>query len=733
MKKIYISMAIAAAFSAAMMVSCAKEESFEGKNAPVETIEMSVNASMEADTKVDFGALKDGAYPVLWSKSGEAVRVYERVDGSSWSERMNSVQYTPSEDFKTATFKLNINPKKATSFDYFVVYPSTGLTYQIKSSDAPDKWLNTVRLGTAGTQTPKAAGVDSKFTFLIGSKEGLSKQPSSLDVTFKHVLAYGKMHVTDFAIAPTDTLSNIRITFNDKAYVTGFVDYRTAENMVDLTRASASKNYIDINPKNVNYRSGEFDVWFGIAPMTIEGGESITLSFTTKEGDVTKTAFLDQSKPMEFRRGRVLEFPVSMTGTSIPKKLQFDFSQEDGKLPTAAKTPNAIREYVSFKMTDQLSGKDYTFYNAGGAYHGAGKNYTTLYDGASTGYFGLPAVPGYKLSRITLDRANATGANVYVEVVSDIANKTVIAESVLMAKGVGNPPAIVISGAKENTVYYLHALQSTYVPFNALTLEYEVASAADAHPSDYDVFLLLGQSNMAGRGDYVKDDCWPVKNVYIFTGDDETVLYGAQPLYNMFSSIRKGYAMQKCNLGGPFAEKVNETTGKKVLLVVNARGGTSIENWMKDAGPMYFSEDDGDEGYLWNKQMPNFLEDAVRRAKAAQKYGTLRAVLWHQGEGNSTPEKAAAYMNQLKTFVSDLRGELGMTPAQLPFIVGELNYALEGAANLNPVLNTVSTNIENSACVSAAECESESDNTHFTLNGLTVLGQRYAEAYLSLR
>ena len=730
MEKYIRTFAIAA--MAAALLSCAREELKAPVQGPsAETVELEVTGSVPA-TRTSFGTPTADSYPVLWSESGESVRLYERVDGASWSDKNMSVSYTPSSGLTTSSFKFNIVPQIASRFDYYVVYPANGLTYQIKNLDSQDQWLNTVRLGTVGTQVPRPGSVDSRFTYLIGKKEGLSKQPSSLDVEFRHILAYAKMTVRNLSVASTDSLSAVRITFNDKSHVIGFIDYRIEEDQVDLTRANASKQYIDINPKNLTVRPEGFDVWFAVAPMTVAAGESITFSFTTGAGDVTKTVFVPDGKPMEFKRGRVLEFAVDMSGTSIPKKLQFDFATDDGTLPNGAKTPNGMREWFSFSKPDKLGGGDFVFYNAGGCYHGTDKTYSTLYDGAATGFLGLPAIPGYRLSRITVDRTGATGANLYLEVVSDVASKTAITEKINFPKGIANPPSIVLPETRENTVYWLHSLDGTYVTLATVSLEYEVAAPSEAHETGYDVFLLLGQSNMAGRGDYEKTDCSPIPNVYLFTAKDETAVYAAQPLLNMMSTIRKGYSMQKFNLGGPFGAKVNASTGRKVLLVVNARGGTSIERWFSDAEVMNFTEADGDEGYLWGTPMPNFFDEAVRRAKAASKYGTLRAVIWHQGEGNSSAEKAPLYLSQIQRFASELRTALGVSADQLPFIVGELNYALDGAANLNPYLNQISSSVPNSACVSADGCASKTDNTHFTKEGLTLLGERYADKYLEM-
>lgn len=426
--------------------------------------------------------------------------------------------------------------------------------------------------------------------------------------------------------------------------------------------------------------------------------------------------------------------PVDPVDPAAARTLSFDFAtQISGLMPKghlAAEEINSYASYHSFKLKAEGTSTSCKFYNAGGCYHADGKAYTTIYDGKSTGYLGLPAMKGYKLSGITAERVSATGATVKLEILSDVASHTVLAGPYTWNAGNANPPAITLSGTKENTVYWIHSLDNTYVPISRLTLKYEPAGSADAHAADYDIFLLIGQSNMAGRGIVSAGDCGPEKDVYIFTSDDETVIYGAQPLYNVESTIRKSIKQQKFNLAGPFAAAVAKATGRKVLIVLNARGETQIEAWLKggSAGNYTAADDEDKQG----KAIPSPYDEAVRRALAAKKYGTLRGVIWHQGEGNANEGQVPYYMAKLKQLASDLRTDLGMTSSQLPFIVGELNYAYAWAGNLNPVLNSVVTEIPNSACASAESCGANDDNVHFSTQGLTLLGERYAQKYLQL-
>lgn len=67
-------------------------------------------------------------------------------------------------------------------------------------------------------------------------------------------------------------------------------------------------------------------------------------------------------------------------------------------------------------------------------------------------------------------------------------------------------------------------------------------------------------------------------------------------------------------------------------LVVNAKGGTKIEQWEKGT---------------------RFYKEAVLRAKEAQATGTLKGILWHQGESNArNPED---YLKKLEKLVENHR------------------------------------------------------------------------------
>ena len=185
------------------------------------------------------------------------------------------------------------------------------------------------------------------------------------------------------------------------------------------------------------------------------------------------------------------------------------------------------------------------------------------------------------------------------------------------------------------------------------------ACQANAQPSgrdkEYDVYLLIGQSNMAGRGTMqASDTTGSIEGVYLLSDAGE-VLEARNPL-NRYSSIRKDISMQQIGPGTGFSEQMYKKTGRKVLLVVNARGGSKIEEWLP--GTVYFNE-------------------AVRRCRQAMEYGELKGILWHQGCSNARTDRQE-YMEMLSSLTEALREDL-CPKKNVPFIAGEIAYWVEGA------------------------------------------------------
>ena len=244
----------------------------------------------------------------------------------------------------------------------------------------------------------------------------------------------------------------------------------------------------------------------------------------------------------------------------------------------------------------------------------------------------------------------------------------------------------------------------------------------------YDIYLLIGQSNAAGRGYLLDEDkTRNLQGVMQWDPFNETIVNAVQPL-NRLSTVRKNVNAQRFNLAGPFAEKIYRETGRKVLLVVNARGETLISAWMKegDGGKIttYDAErDDADKvgQSVW------LNDEAIRVTRQAMAYGTLKGILWHQGCGNSSEGNSKTYLAALKKVVVGLRADLNAP--NVPFVAGQLAPEFKNSMYFNPEIIKIGDVIDNAYCATSEDCLTI-DQTHFDRNSLIKMGERYADIIL---
>lgn len=231
----------------------------------------------------------------------------------------------------------------------------------------------------------------------------------------------------------------------------------------------------------------------------------------------------------------------------------------------------------------------------------------------------------------------------------------------------------------------------------AYSAETYKGSKADLH-----IYLLIGQSNMAGRAPYTEEEGKPIERCYLLNGENQWEL-ASNPL-NRYSTIRKGLGMQKMNPGYTFSKKMIEADKKASIgLVVNAKGGTKIQQWKKGTG---------------------FYKDILKRAEAAQKSGTLKGILWHQGESNNKdPED---YLAKLEALIKDLRSDLGQK--DLPFVAGQV---LKLPA-INDQIAKLPETVKHTAFVSSEGLKGQ-DRWHFDSTSMKLLGERYAAEMIKLQ
>jgi hypothetical protein len=239
-----------------------------------------------------------------------------------------------------------------------------------------------------------------------------------------------------------------------------------------------------------------------------------------------------------------------------------------------------------------------------------------------------------------------------------------------------------------------------------------VTTAAAFPQQNLELFLLIGQSNMAGRGVPEVQDVDPLANIYTLS-QDLSWKPAVDPLHFDKPDIAG------VGIGRSFAKRLaRERPGTGIGLVPAAFGGTSLNEWAPSG---------------------KLFQDAVKRTRAAMQSGRLRGILWHQGEADSGDKNlASTYRERFTQMIAALRSELNAP--DLPVVVGALGeflYTRKGkpqpfARIVNEQIASVPSSVPRSAYVSAAGLAHKGDEVHFDTPSLRELGRRYAAAFLSL-
>ena len=225
-------------------------------------------------------------------------------------------------------------------------------------------------------------------------------------------------------------------------------------------------------------------------------------------------------------------------------------------------------------------------------------------------------------------------------------------------------------------------------------------------------FLMLGQSNMAGRGNL--SQVAPLENDKCFMLRNGRWQKMSEPV-NPDRGILNGEFTSGVSLATSFADAYANHTKENVGLIPCADGGTNISQWQSD-------------GVLF--------EHAVFQAKLAMRTSQLKCVLWHQGESDcNSDEDVASYAKRFLTMVHDLRSALEVP--SLPFIIGELSeeisskWKMDGRNKLlNEQLKNLTQNNELLYLVSAKDLKLNPDGIHFDAESCRTFGCRYFSTLL---
>ncbi|MCC8407495.1 sialate O-acetylesterase [Mucilaginibacter sp. UR6-1] len=220
-------------------------------------------------------------------------------------------------------------------------------------------------------------------------------------------------------------------------------------------------------------------------------------------------------------------------------------------------------------------------------------------------------------------------------------------------------------------------------------------------------FLMIGQSNMAGRG-FLKD-------VPIIYNHHIKMLRNGR-WQTMWEPINYDRPNAGIGLAASFAAALyTENQDSEIGLIPCADGGTSLDDWNID-------------GVLF--------QSAISQAKIAQKTSRIKGILWHQGENDCQPGNAPKYGEKFAVIVKKLREELG--DSDIPLIIGGLGDFLtegiywayfESYAVVNKELEKFAQNTNHCYFITAAGLTANPDNIHMNAESQRIFGIRYFEGF----
>ncbi len=253
-----------------------------------------------------------------------------------------------------------------------------------------------------------------------------------------------------------------------------------------------------------------------------------------------------------------------------------------------------------------------------------------------------------------------------------------------------------------------HLVVLVFILFSLKTM----AQKPDFKGKKLHLYLLVGQSNMAGRGTVEESDRTPHQRIWMLNKENQWV--------PAISPMHFDKPVAGVGPGLEFARVMAEADTSIIIgLIPAAAGGSPIDSWQP--------------GGYHDQTKSHPYDDAIRRAKAALSAGILKGILWHQGESDSKPELVGSYTQKLETLIKRFRKEL--SARNVPFVVGTLGdfYVANNpdGKNINEQLRNLPKKVKRTACVEAAGLTDKGDKTHFDTPSARELGRRYAEAMKS--
>jgi len=226
------------------------------------------------------------------------------------------------------------------------------------------------------------------------------------------------------------------------------------------------------------------------------------------------------------------------------------------------------------------------------------------------------------------------------------------------------------------------------------------------------VFIMAGQSNMAGRGIVEPEDTVSDKRIFSINKDGQIII-AKEPIH-FYEPERTGL---DCGLSFAKTLITKIPDSISILIIPTAVGGSSIRQWL------------GDSTYRNVKLFSNFLS----KVEIAKQNGVIKGILWHQGESDANEKDIPLHKQRLRALFSKFRSAIGNN--EVPVLLGELGSFSENPEDfnlINKAIHEYAAEDKNSSVISTKDLKDKGDHLHFDSKGQRTMGNRFAEAYLKM-
>lgn len=234
-------------------------------------------------------------------------------------------------------------------------------------------------------------------------------------------------------------------------------------------------------------------------------------------------------------------------------------------------------------------------------------------------------------------------------------------------------------------------------------------------PGKFWLFLLAGQSNMAGRETVEATDTIPQSHVLTLNKNGNWEI-AKDPIHfdRDYAGVGPGFSFGK--------SMIQADTSIYIGLIPCAVGGSAISSWKPAANASPAGKN---------------YQQAIERCRVAMKSGTLKGIIWDQGETDCTEKGIQGYDEKMSDLIAAFRNDLGNP--KLPFIACELpafqmqqpdkNKQLVDNLYVKPIndqIKSLKGKIEAYDYVTTEHTDHRGDHLHFNTASARLMGQRYA-------